>query len=60
MKHGKKLTRKQRLIIHGSGLDPRSWLVVKNLPDRFVLVNKRTGTMTEVDKPPGRKVITNA
>lgn len=48
MKHGKRLTLKQKEILQTVGLNPNNWLVVKNLPDKLVLVHRVKGTVTEI------------
>lgn len=50
MKHGRKLTLKQKGLLQKAGLNPNNWLVVKNLPDKLVLLHKDKGTMTEMRK----------
>ena len=40
MKHGKKPTRAQRDFIKSKRLTPDSWLVVKDTPEKMVLVHR--------------------
>lgn len=40
MKHGKKPTRTQRLLMLEWKLDPAMWLVVKDNPERMELVHR--------------------
>lgn len=40
MKHGKKPTRKQMDFIKRKGLNPDNWLVVKDTPEKMVLVHR--------------------
>ncbi len=40
MKNGKKPTRENRGILKKHGLNPDSWLVVKNLPDSILVVSR--------------------
>lgn len=40
MKHGKIPTRNQKEIMMKNDIDPRGWLVIKNLSDRFEIVNR--------------------
>lgn len=40
MKHGKKPTRAQRDFIKAKRLTPDSWLVVKDTPEKMVLVHR--------------------
>lgn len=56
MKHGKRLTLKQKELIQGIGLNPNNWLVVKNLSNKLVLVHREKGTMTEVGVYDGQAV----
>ena len=56
MKHGKRLTRKQKELLQDIGLNPNNWLKVKNLPDKLVLVHREKGTMTEVGVYDGQAV----
>ncbi len=55
MKQGKKPTREQCRIIagwhYGKGtLNPANWLVTKNLSDRLVVVNRKSGKQLEILK----------
>jgi len=49
MKHGKNLTFKQKMIIQDAGLNPSHWLLIKNLPDKLVLLHKTKGTLAEIE-----------
>ena len=40
MKHGKKPTRKQVAFIQSKRLNPGNWLVVKDTPEKMVLVHR--------------------
>lgn len=40
MKHGKRPKKKQAIFIKEHGLNPDNWLVVKDQPERMVLVHK--------------------
>lgn len=40
MKNGKVPTLEQKKIMKAHGLDPDSWLVVKNLPDSLTIVSR--------------------
>lgn len=40
MKHGKTATRSQKEILQKNNMDPKKWLVVKNYPDRFEIINR--------------------
>jgi hypothetical protein len=41
MKHGKRPTRQQKYFMIESGLDPATWLVVKNTNDEMLLINRK-------------------
>lgn len=43
MKNGKRPTLNQKILIREAGLNPRNWLIVKNLPDRVHIVHRETG-----------------
>jgi hypothetical protein len=43
MKNGKKPTRNQMKLFVDAGLNPRNWLIVKNLPDQLQVVHRETG-----------------
>lgn len=43
MRHGKKPTRKQKMIIAAARLNVDNWLVVKNLPGELHLENRVSG-----------------
>ena len=46
MKHGKKPTRQQRMLMQKWGLDPAVWLVVKDEPTRMLLVHRHSDKTT--------------
>lgn len=48
MKHGKRPTKKHKLILVKHGLHPNKWLVVKNLEDRLEVVSKETGNLKTI------------
>ena len=55
MKQGKKPTREQSKLIsnyqYGKGsLNPANWLVVKNLNDKLIIVNRKSGKKMTVYK----------
>lgn len=52
MKHGRKPTREQRKLMQKWGMDPVSWLVVKDTPTEMVLVH-RHGDSTKKVIPKG-------
>jgi len=43
MKQGKRLTRKQKIVLKDNGLNPDNWLAIKNLPQVLHVVNKESG-----------------
>ena len=48
MKHGKKPTAAQRKLIASKNLDPAMWLVVKDMPDKMVLVHRYSDRTTRI------------
>lgn len=48
MKHGKRPTKKQAIFIKEHGLNPENWFVVKDQPERMVLVHKHFDSKTRV------------
>lgn len=55
MKQGKKPTREQCKLIssyqYGKGyLNPANWLVIKNLNDRLIIVNRKSGKKLTIFK----------
>lgn len=42
MKHGLRPRVKQKIIIKNAGLNPKDWLVVKNLPNELWIVHRET------------------
>lgn len=56
MKHGKKLTRVQRIFIQDIGLNPNHWLIIKNLPDKLVLLHKERGTLAAIEVYDGQAI----
>lgn len=43
MKHGKRPTKKQKMLMKKAKLNPDNWLVTKNLPDALYIVHRTTG-----------------
>lgn len=43
MKHGKNPTKKQKIMLKESGLNPENWLVVKNTTGQLQLIHRTTG-----------------
>ena len=50
MKHGKKLTARQRQLLRDRGLNPGDYLTVKALPDGLTVVHRFKGTLKVVRK----------
>lgn len=48
MKHGKKLTLRQKQILNGLGLDPMDFLRVKISAYDFTVVNIHTGKIQDI------------
>ncbi len=48
MKHGHKPTVKQCKLMQKWGLNPADWLVVKDLPDQMIVVNRYSDKTTKV------------
>lgn len=46
MKNGKKPTARQRKMINSSGLNVENWLVVKDTPEKMVLVHRHSDSTT--------------
>lgn len=42
MKHGLRLTKKQKEFLASKGLDPKNWLSVKNTSTEMVFVHKES------------------
>lgn len=40
MKHGKRPTKKHKIIIQNAGYNPANWLVTKNLPNEIHIVHR--------------------
>ena len=48
MKHGKKPTREQRLLLQKWKLKSEDWLVVKDEPSRMTLVHRHFDKVTKI------------
>lgn len=48
MKHGRKPTRQQRILLAKWHLDPQDWLIVKDLSDRLEVVHRHFDNVTRV------------
>ncbi|UOQ85670.1 DUF6906 family protein [Gracilibacillus salinarum] len=49
MKHGRRPTRKHKEVLVAENLNPKNWLIVKNLDDRLEVVHKETGNIKIID-----------
>lgn len=56
MKHGKKPTREQKMMLKEAGLVPENWLVIKNMEDHIEVVSKKS-LSDATKKPKIRKII---
>ena len=56
MKHGKKPTREQKMMLKEAGLVPENWLVVKNMEDHIEVVSKKS-LSNATKKPKTRKIM---
>lgn len=50
MKHGKKLTVKQKKFLKECGLNPENWLVSKNTDKEMVIVHRHTENIKVIKK----------
>lgn len=50
MKHGKKPTKNQKILMTEAGLDYTAWLVVKDMTDKMVVVNRETKEQKDLMK----------
>ncbi|WP_438646631.1 DUF6906 family protein [Robertmurraya kyonggiensis] len=48
MKHGKRPSLNQKIIMKNVGLNPENWLVVKNLPDELWIVHRVSGRQKSI------------
>ncbi len=46
MKHGRNPSARQRAIIKASGLNVENWLIVKDTPEKMVLVHRHSEKTT--------------
>lgn len=57
MKHGRNLTLKQKEILQIAGLNPDNWFLIKNLPNKLVLLHRKRRTLSEIEICKGEVVI---
>lgn len=50
MKHGKKPTRRQKMLIKSAGLNCGNWLVVKDTAEELVIQNRQTDRIRTIWK----------
>ena len=56
MKHEKKPTREQKMMLKEAGLVPENWLVIKNMEDHIEVVSRK-GLINPQRKPKTRTII---
>jgi hypothetical protein len=49
MKHGRKPTRAQKMLIEAARLNPADWLIVKNLPHQLHIIHRDTGNARVIE-----------
>lgn len=50
MKHGRKPTKAQKIILKAYHLNPDNWLIVKNTPQELVVIHRYTDTTRRIRK----------
>lgn len=50
MKHGKRLTRAQKILVRQKGLNPDNWFCERETPEKLVLLYKATDTVRVIYK----------
>jgi hypothetical protein len=50
LKHGKKPTRAQKEKIKSLNLNPENWLIVKDCPECFEIVNRVSGKTQKLER----------
>lgn len=50
MKHGKKPTKKQCIMLSKHKLDPKKWLIVRDSPDCLEIVNRYSGLTRRLNR----------
>lgn len=48
MKHGKKPTKAQKIILKERHLNPDNWLIVKNTPEEMLVVHRYTSVTRSI------------
>ncbi len=55
MKQPKRLTREQKIMLSEQGFNPKAYLMLYDLGERLLLLEKKTDKRILVDKPVGKK-----
>ena len=55
MKHGKRPSRDQKIMLTEAGKNPADYLIVKDLPNEMTLLNRKTGIQDSLPKIERRK-----
>ena len=50
MKNGKNPNLRQKKLLKKYNLDPEAWLISKDCPECFVIVNRLTGAVRKLDR----------
>ncbi len=50
MKHGKKPTKRQKILLKKFKLDPRNWFIVKDCGECFEIVNRFSGNRRKLHR----------
>lgn len=50
MKHGKKLTKKQKIFVSTKKINPKEWLLERDTSEKIVLVSKVGNKKIEIHK----------
>lgn len=50
MKHGRRPTKRQKLILKKFNLNPQNWLIVKDCSECFEIVNRITGNRRKLKR----------
>ena len=50
MKHGKKPTVAQKVVLQQAGMDWREWLVMINLPNTMIVIHRQSNETRVIDR----------
>ena len=50
MKHGRKLTKKQKIFIASKQINSEEWLLERDTPEKMVLISKSSDKKIEIHK----------